>query len=178
MGKQIYALTNGLIQMNRLLLFILIFMPISFKLSSPGLDSFQIFNRLLSSLGFFFFLGWIYSIGYKANLNLISNGIQLKSYKYFMQAILLSTISLVALIIIAKGSQTNWYEAKIYYVTPFYLVIIFILFLVIATLISSMTLVSVELKRVAKPKEYLSTFLLMIFTIIGLWTIQSRIQKI
>ncbi len=95
-----------------------------------------------------------------------------------MQAFLLSIFSLVALIIMAKGIQTNWYDVKIYYVTPIYLVITFILFLIIATLISAMTLVSVELKREATPKEYLSTFLLMIFAIIGLWTIQSRIQKI
>jgi hypothetical protein len=178
MEKQIFKLTDGLIHMSRIMLFILIVMPISIKLSSSDQDGFQVFNRALSSLGFFCLLCWIYSIGYKSNANLKSTGVQLKPYKYFALTFILSILSLVILIIQVKEIQMNWNNIKVHYLTPMYLVISFVLFLSITAIISAKALVSAELKREAEPNEYLGTFFLMIFAIVGVWSIQPRIQKI
>ena len=178
MEKQIYNLTSGFLRMNRLVLFLLIAFPITLNFYSPPSEAFNIFNRLFASIGGICLLAWLFAIGHKANEKLVSQGVNLNSFRLFNWAVILIVLSFILMLFLSKDVNTTVNGMQLHYVTPLFLPVIFFLTFLITILIAAKALVSAELNKEAGFGEYFTTALLMMVAVIGLWFIQPRVQKI
>jgi hypothetical protein len=178
MKNQINKFMTGLLQMNRIALFLLIVFPITLKVSTPTLNDNYILNHLLGSIGGFFLFCWLVAIGQKASKKLISNGIDVSYIKYFNWSIAFVIVTYTLILII--GSETNIFIGNInfYYTTPIYLPIIFWGSLLSIIIFVSKSLVSAERLEEVGIGDYFWTVILLVFSAIGLWFVQPRVQKI
>ncbi len=165
--------------MNRFLLFLLIACPISIGIYSPGNDSMAIANSILKSVGGFFLLSWCIGISLTSKAQLQRNNINLNEFNYLIAA----TIILLAsqMVLLFTGNHSEQYNVGIIKfskpsnIIPPLLSTFAFIFIIIT---SAKALVSAEQKKEVTFREYFKTFLLIVFSVFGLWSVQPRIQKI
>lgn len=178
MMNQIYKLTSRLLQSNRIILFLLIAFPITLRITTPTISDNYIINHLLGSIGGFFLFCWLVAIGQKSNQKLKSNGINASYIKYFNWSIAIVILSY--LLILFTGKETSVFIGRINlnYTTPLYLSLIFLGSFLAVIIFASKALVSAERNEEVRIGEYFWTIILLVFSVVGLWFIQPRVQNI
>ncbi len=165
--------------MNRVLLFLLIACPISIGIYSTGNDSMSIANSILKNVGGFFLLSWCIGISLISKEQLKRNNINLNEFNFLVGAIFILIASQMFLLF--TGNHLEHYNVGIINLTkptniiPQLLSTLAFVFIIIT---SAKALVSAEQNKEVALKEYFKTFLLIVFSIFGLWSVQPRIQKI
>jgi len=177
MEKLFINFTFRFLRMNRLLLFLLIAFPITLKFYSPQFGDFSVFNRLFASIGGVCLLCWLFAIGHRANKKLVSQGIYLNSFRFFNLTIILVVVSFLLIVGVATNVNTTINDLNVNYYTPLFLPVIFVLAFIFTIFLAAKTLVSAELNKDAGISEYFITVILMLFSAIGLWFIQPRVQS-
>jgi len=74
--------------------------------------------------------------------------------------------------------DSSYNNIQIQYISPIIIPIVFCISFFGTLFLVSKTLVSAELNKEATFNEYVSTLLLLIFTPIGIWFIQPRVQQL
>lgn len=161
------GLVNLFTNLNSFLLFLLIAFPVGIQFTSPN---YPIANLFLSSIGGFFLLCWIYAIGTKAAQSIkAQSSLQPKEQLFKALFTLILLLAALAALITAK----NVYPSLLTVIA----VAIACLFIVAVTMAAS-ALVSAELKRQVTFNDYFTTFLLLLFPVVGVWFIQPRLKKV
>ena len=165
--------------MNRVLLFLLIACPISIGIYSPGNDSLAIANSILKSVGGFFLLSWCIGISLTSKEQLKRNNINLNEFNFLVGAIFIVIASQMFLLFTGNHSeQFNIGTIKFTKPTNIFPPLLSALAFVFIFITSAKALVSAEQNKEVTFSEYFKTFLLIVFSFFGLWSVQPRIQKI
>ncbi len=170
-------------------LFILQF-ALPFLLQTILITAFIVFREPLQVLYFFPFLillilfnhyGWTYTITVNLYRKLPESvSLRLTHFKFFFffPAIYLTVLLLSVFLFINSdfSIEESWPFVAILFIIPLHLFAIFCNFYCLY--FTAKTLKSVELEREARFSDYASEFILLWFSIVGIWIIQPRINKI
>lgn len=178
MEKQIYGLASGLLKLNRWWLLLLIGGPISISLYAKGSGSIETTNQIIVNFSGAVLLLWLFAIKHKANDKLIENGIKIQILQYFNILIIFNIVFYVLSFFATKTIDSSYNNIQIHYVTPIIIPIVFCISFFGTLFLVSKSLLSAELNKEATFNEYVSTLLLLIFTPIGIWFIQPRVQQL
>jgi hypothetical protein len=182
MKKIINDFTAKFLTYSRVLLFILFAME-SFNWydSSDPIPSYV--TIVVNLIGCISFLSWVYAIGHKANLRLQNQSINLIIFKYFNFGFIMIIGSLLTMFILSQGDvsygdNSGIINYHITYTKPGEVAFILVAAFIFTISVASKALVSAEKNKEAEFGDYFVTILLFIFSWLGLWFIQPRVQKL
>jgi nitrate reductase gamma subunit len=132
-------------------------------------------NEIIHFIGVTIFITWIYGIGYMGRKKIKKLELPTIDIRLFKANALLIPI-LTAILMLRPGNLNA--NFKVYDIIFIPLGLYFLFALLQTVMFASRTLNTIELKRKASFSDAFETFLFMIFYIIGIWSIQPKVNQL
>ena len=150
-------------------LFLLI--PIAAAWTSPSP-----LKEIINSISLITFTIWVYAVCIYGQEKIIELGLPTLNLRLFKINIIVLPILIILIYIFAPDKPSGELNPLTIFLILICFYFIFSFFQVV--ILASKTLVTLELKREVTFNDYFSTFLLMLFSIVGVWILQPKITRL